>query len=621
MRNHLTKFCFIPSVSLAAAFLFLCQVQIAPAEIIPDNRLAPWQGNVGVPGGIPNRTIVYKNIVSDLGADPTGVHDCAAIIQHALETCPLNQVVYIPEGKFRIGAFMYARFARFDNRTLRGAGMGRTILKLNDGVNYFFDLGTSTGADLSSHAVTDGATKGSNTITVDNTSDFVVGSLMSMTMATPTWAHVIGWQDYTANRIITVTFKIRSKTATTITFDPPCPFDYSGMSPVAVAESVPNNTFLPVTGFGIEDMTLDLTANHGFCAVQMTRTWGCWMKNVEIKGAPSREVYSYKVVRCEFRGLYHHDTQGGGPGHEGLDFVTGCSWNLVEDSIFGPHGGGPPVVFGDGSGGCAANVIGYNYFFGNGQAGVGDLSFNHGVHNMLNLAEGNVYQVQSDDGYFGSCSHNTLFRNKITDQVRLKHMSTYYSVVGCVLGNSQQTLYDTEVNNYWQAGFPFYELGYPNAGNPDFGHDPAHADVFINATDPPDYSSEPWHLQDGWPVNGGAQITQCGNPGVSYDSSVGCDPVNCATCLGMQELDRNVKATLIRHGNFDTVHNGVVWDDNIPDHNLPVSLYYSSQPGWWPDGVAWPPIGPDLTPMVSQIPAQIRYATMSAPIGHLRILP
>ena len=590
--NHSTKFSFLPFVWLAAALLFLCQVHIAPAEIIPDNRLAPWQGNVGVPGGIPNRTVVFKNIVSDLGADPTGVHDCSAIIEHALGTCPLNQVVYIPEGTFKIASFIYMRAPGLGSRTLRGAGMGRTTLKLVDGVNYVIEVGNSGGnGGPWQHAISAGATKGSNTIAVDSTTDFVPGAFMSIQPANPVWAHRLGLVDYNGIRNITVTFRVRNKTSTTLTFDPPCPFDFSGMNPVAIAyDSAPSNVSMPVMGFGIEDMTFDLSGTHAFCAVKFTRTWGCWMKNTEIKGAYSRHVYCDTAVRCEFRGLYHHDMgTTAGPSHEGLDLAGGCSWNLAEDNIFGPFGGAPPIILGDGGGGCAANVFAYNYCFGNSSTGYYDISLNHGAHNMLNLVEGNVIQVYQDDGYFGSCSHNTLFRNKISDQLRLKHMSTYYSIVGNVLGNGSQTLYDTEVNNYWQTGFPFYELGYPNAGNPSYNG------TFIEPTDPPDYHLEPWHLQDNNPSGSGP---------------------------GMQELDRNVKATIIRHGNFDTVHNDVVWDDTISDHTIPPSLYYSSTPSWWPEGIPWPPIGPDLTPMTSEIPAQIRYATISAPgPGHLRVLP
>lgn len=563
----------------------------AVAEIIPDNRLAPWQGNVGVPGGIPTtRATIFKNIVSDLGADPTGATDCSAIIQNALQTCPQNQVVYIPEGTFKIAALVYMRPPSRSNRTLRGAGMGRTILKLTDGVDHVIEVGNSGGnGGPWQHAITAGATKGSNSITVDNTTNFVPGALISIQPANPTWEHRLSNDfNYNSLRNITVTFKVRSKTSTTVTFDPPCPFDFSGMNPVAVAyDTNPSTVCMPVVGFGIEDLTFDLTGTHAFCAVKFTRTWGCWLKNTEIKGAYSRHVYCDTAVRCEFRGLYHHDFQGSGSNHEGLDFITGCCWNLVEDSIFGPNGGAPPIILGDGGGGCTGNVFGYNYCFGNSSTGYYDISLNHGAHNMLNLVEGNVIQVYQDDGYFGSCSHNTLFRNKITDQLRLKHMSTYYSIVGNVLGNGSQTLYETDVPNYWQTGFPFYELGYPNAGNPSYTGE-------IAATDPPDYHLEAWHLQDNVPAGSGP---------------------------GMQELDRNVEATIIRHGNFDTVHNGVVWDDNIPDHTIPPSLYYSSTPSWWPEGVAWPPMGPDLTPMASQIPAQIRYATMSAPVGGLRILP
>ena len=51
----------------------------------------------------------------------------------------------------------------------------------------------------------------------------------------PTWAHNLGGFPDTM-RTMGGMFKVRSKTATTITFDPPCPFDFSGMNPVAIAE-------------------------------------------------------------------------------------------------------------------------------------------------------------------------------------------------------------------------------------------------------------------------------------------------------------------------------------------------------------------------------------------------
>ena len=75
--------------------------------------------------------------------------------------------------------------------------------------------------------------------------------------------------------------------------------------------------------------------------------------------------------------------------------------------------------------------------------------------------------------------------------------------------------------------------------------------------------------------------------------------------------DPNVRATLLRHGNWDSVTGTTVWDPAIPERDLPPSLYRTTKPAWWGD-LPWPPIGPDLTPMVGKIPAQVRYEALMA---------
>ncbi len=77
--------------------------------------------------------------------------------------------------------------------------------------------------------------------------------------------------------------------------------------------------------------------------------------------------------------------------------------------------------------------------------------------------------------------------------------------------------------------------------------------------------------------------------------------------------DTNVKRTLMRWGNWDSVTNATRWCVNatapctgseVPSgianfpnpvpasQSLPASFYYASKPSWWPSAKPWPPIGP-----------------------------
>jgi Pectate lyase superfamily protein len=540
----------------------LCLVTIpaatSNATVIPVDRTAPWVGNVGVPGGIPNRTIIYKNIVTDLGADPTGVEDCATIIQSAIANCPVGQVVYIPAGIFRLNSRVY--LASKQNFTLRGAGMGATIIKSTSSSGYFL-FGSQEWPPPSMYVpITAGATRGSNTITVSNTEPFSVNQPMSIAPDLPVWAHNLGGHP-DSDRTMRITFKVREKTATTVTFDPPCPFDFSGMSPKARPFKGPRAGQNFIQGVGIEDLTIDLSNSQAGLAIELQQAYGCWVKGVEVKGALNRQMRFGTVLRSEVRKCYTHDVRGSGPNHEGINFDGDCCWNLVEDNICS-RGGGSPIQFGDNTGANSCNVVAYNYVL-NTDPGFWDISFNHAPHDMLNLAEGNVIDNFKDDGYYGSSSHNTLFRNRIAYHVELKHFCTYYNVVGNVLGTAGfSNAYETEQPDY--SNKPVYALGFPNIGNTSYRG-------IFGPTTPPNYRSL------------GNTLEQC------------------------QQLDRNVKATLLRHGNYDYANNSTIWDPAISDHTIPNSLYLTGKPSWWGNELPWPPIGPDRMPMAGQIPAQQRF--------------
>jgi len=88
--------------------------------------------------------------------------------------------------------------------------------------------------------------------------------------------------------------------------------------------------------------------------------------------------------------------------------------------------------------------------------------------------------------------------------------------------------------------------------------------------------------------------------------------------------DPTVLATLLRHGNYDYATASTIWATAIADHSIPASYYLAGKPSWW-DNSPWPPIGPDLTPMVGTIPAENRFNALLSgtsrpgPASNLRI--
>jgi len=70
--------------------------------------------------------------------------------------------------------------------------------------------------------------------------------------------------------------------------------------------------------------------------------------------------------------------------------------------------------------------------------------------------------------------------------------------------------------------------------------------------------------------------------------------------------------TFLRHGNFDSATGAVAWEPSIADHAIPVSLYRTSRPAFF-QALAWPWVGPDLTPMVGTLPAKARSDAQYSP--------
>jgi hypothetical protein len=209
-----------------------------------------------------------------------------------------------------------------------------------------------------------------------------------------------------------------------------------------------------------------------------------------------------------------------------------------------------------------------------------DISVSHGPHNVMNLVEGNIASGAGSDGYHGSTSHATIFRNWFTVThptctanligINIGRWNNYFNIVGNVIGTESFSITGLYMpaEPYNQLEQLIYKFGFPNMGNSSFS-------LTWGPQDPPSY------------------VGQAANQPAKK----------------LQEFDLNVRNTMILHGNYDYRNKTVIWDPKISDHQIPASLIYTSRPAFFGD-CRWPPVGPDIEGYVSDIPAKIRFMKM-----------
>jgi hypothetical protein len=540
--------------------------------ITPDRCLNWNRSFIGVPGGIPYRTNIFCNVISNipgtnivaiadgLSATPT---DNTAAFNAAFALCPSNQVVYIPTGDYVCSNQINVLN---NGVTIRGDGTN-TVLhgRMRSSGWSFINVGGYIGA-LGYAPVTSGATRGSSNIVVASLPASVTQNnamiKLSQTIDYP-YVHAL---IYTSNQVpnpggtnlMSIAAWVTATTPTSITFWPPLPFDLTN-SPVFYTGFTGRGAMFT----GLENLRITNDTPSSFC-VYFERCYGCWVSNIESAYTSQAHVYARHSICCEFRDSYVHDFYGAGGGNcgEGIELYSDCSGCLIENNIV--YHCFPGI---NTSGNSSGNVIDYNYGY-DAQSGsilIGnDDDANHGAHNVMNLWEGNVGVMFQSDGYYGSASHITVFRGYYSGThptltyhricVDLTHWSDYFNIVGNVLGTSNWPgSYIITSNNYPYPWPTIYRFGYPSMGNNGYSN---------------------WNT----------------NP----------------PSANLNDYDCMVSNTVSLVDNFDYCCKGVV----NPVDNLPPSLFYTSTPGWWPTNVSWPPIGPDLTPMVQQIPAQVRFAQL-----------
>ena len=562
----------------------------AYGELIPATRLTDWTPGtrVGVPGGIDQylpggakaRTTLIDVTKAPYNADKTGATNTTAAIQAAINAATAGQVVYLPAGTYRIDSQLSVDFNK-DNITIRGAGPTSTIID-NRSSNSAIYVGTSSDYNwawpTSGNTITAGLTKDSTTLTIGSTSSFSTGQMINIAFANQ-WDNtkiqagaipIASTGSYL--KVRRQMSRVTGKTSTTLTISPGIyhtPDSGLGAT-VYVAQ-------LQTDFVGIEDLAIDGTNGTEIYPIYFEQCYGCWVKNVKSTNTHNYHVFFWDCLNSEVRHCTLDGRVGDGSNGAGL-LVNNTAASLFEDNIVSRMF--PVIEVNEGS---CGNVFAYNLFEDStvfGSLGA-NIDTNHNPHNSFNLYEGNIAGNVEADGYFGSVSEDTIFRNWITgtihDQskqgfiIALKRFTRNYSIVGNILGNS--------------AGAPGtpYTFGEPNIGNSDY--------------------------------TGTAQPTK-GDFWKDWAAMQNASPGSGPGPGAFQELDLDVQPTTVLRVNYDIPNKAIPSGEALGGDTLPDSLFRSAKPTFFAS-LTWPPFDPlkPGTPTYDQIPASYRYVHGTDPTG------
>jgi hypothetical protein len=373
--------------------------------------------------------------------------------------------------------------------------------------------------------------------------------------------------------------KVVSVTPTSVTFDSPLTVAFRvGHTAQVYPALYPNQsgTGTPtqfVQQASIENLSILRAPNGGismeFCAY-------CWLSNVDVGEWYGGGIVISNSARVELNGVYvHHcwDSVNSG-GEYGMELRAASTEVLVTNSVTAFAG----KSFVARAGG-AGSVISYSVFddtMYDARSGIGDswvetdVDGGHysGPHHML--FEGNWSNNLESDDTHGNANYLTFFRNWATGlRTPFTDPSNGKSVNDAAGGGSPLRTAGPMAYNYWFAFVGNY-LGTPSVTVP----------------------------ANGWTYQGdftGKRIWMLG-----WNSGIG---------KGGSGVDPNSPAMTFRHGNFDTVTNGVTWDANTPDHTLPPSFYLTQPPAFFSagKGYAWPWVTPNGPAPLATLPAKARW--------------
>lgn len=538
------------------------------AEIIPAERLHPWQDNVGVVGGIPTRTNIWLNVLTTTNelyrCAADGVTDNKTALWACIIDCPEDQVIYLPAGTYYISDRVYWAAAR--RFVIRGAGPDKTTI-VSPSLHFTFGSAEYPMPTVRCFLGAD-ATKGATSLMVTNGGAFAAGQMWALDCLNDT--NMVMTQnscydlDGDCTRSIINMIYVTNVVGNTVYFQRPLVWNFTTALGARLSLMTDVNhapTPFITERIGIENLRLSHggTVPDGQPHIDFSHAKDCWLYNVHFDEINRYAVMFDQSMDCTME----HCTMGPGqvvgvPNRGYGIWAWHTSYMLAQDNIAVRLTA--PFVFATSVGGVCAYNFSTNIYAGGVDPALGwmggDFTMGHGPHSMFNLVEGNIGSCYQPDNYYGSASHLTAFRNyfrgmdtNTTRNMKAVDVQSWVltnNIVGNVLGADSVTWTAYEVTNQivdiiGGVDKVIFRTGYANMGNDSL---------------------------TGW--------------------------------------DERPGQSMLRHGNLDRYNDAVNWDAGIADHDLPASLWLTNKPSWW-GNARWPAIDPTNSTPVSAIPAQLRY--------------
>lgn len=597
---------------------------LIPPDRIPDGGWVLGV-NVGVIGGIPNRTTIYDDngfgITASLDSiDNTGATDVSAAIQAAINACGVNEVVRLPDGLFRCDSILVLGTG-FSNKTLRGSGPGVTTILGYANQGIVAGSGSGYFVPVTPVLVTGGLSSGSTSITCDGDISYIAaGSVIRLNFPNildPLVYSVYGFNVNTNSSPQNQVVKVISKVGQVLQIFPPLYCDHTGEEVRVTTQS------FTADGISVEDLTVDMvnyvTSGGAYSGISLLQCTNGWFKNVEAIKSLNYGLVMADCVNCQIQDSWAGELKGTGSNGAGLLFSGWSCFvfnNVLVDAFPGLET----------NAGSSGNVFAYN--FSNGQCNT-----NHAPHNRFNLHEGNAWHHMMSDGYFGSESDLTVFRSYIYSAgINLRRFNRNTSVIGCIMSNQVG------------CGLPFITSGDSfgeaqlSLGDPWRDYDMqgtlsnriSDTEIEVTVTtggflsyNPPDLHRAYFYWGSDLENGIVGDVTAWSDPVATMNIIAGIPPAEdtifgaigpgsfggagIAEFASFPEIDLDVEATLVNKLSYridnDTLSPG--GGDSLYDSEI-----YASTPDWWTVGLPWPPYDPESPEGAStvDIPAGIRFS-------------